>query len=154
MELSTIIKNAVEAERAEEFSNSEQLSLGELILKLEPLLPEQKARKESDKREADVWFDFEYMRPTHLMSWRGIYRELAIGFSEGAEPLTVTEFYKMLKGALGKTYMGYKGGDFTMSKQTPLWVANQGNSGRTAVVDILDEGYSIIIITKYLPDSI
>jgi hypothetical protein len=33
----------------------------------------------------------------------------------------------MLTEAIGKTYTGYKGGEYVMGKVTPVWVANYGN---------------------------
>jgi hypothetical protein len=69
--------------------------------------------------------------PTELMSWRGVYAELSFGFSfEGKEP-TVKKIITELREAVGKTYEGYKGGDFVMGRSTPVWVANYGNSGDT-----------------------
>lgn len=59
----------------------------------------------------------------------------------------MTAFLQMLKGAVGKTFMGYKGGDFVMSRQTPVWVANYGDAGHTAVIGVVDDGYQVILIT-------
>lgn len=38
-----------------------------------------------------------------------------------------------------------------MSESTPIWVANYGNSGGTALVDVLKEDFQVVLITKYLP---
>jgi hypothetical protein len=158
MDLQEMVENAVQAKRAEEMKTSEQLTLGELIAKLEPIAEKQKEREE----EATVSFDFEYAFPTGVSSWRGSYCELAIEFDfvgygfgdytpkDKKEP-TVSEFLAMMKKSMGATYTGWKGGDFVMGKTTPLWVANPGNSGETALIDILDEGYSVKLITKYMP---
>jgi hypothetical protein len=82
------------------------------------------------------------------MSWRGIYAELAIGFSSEGN-IKVIDFYNMLKEAIGKEFTGYKGGEFIMGKATPVWVANYGNSGNTALLDVVDDDYQIILITGY-----
>lgn len=55
---------------------------------------------------------------------------------------------------IGKTFTGYKGGDFEMSRRTPVWVANYGNAGNTGIVGIHDDGYSVIILTAYIPDQL
>lgn len=152
MDMQTYLDNAVKASRAKTLAESDQLTLGEIILKLEPIVNAQKSRIEDGKEEATVQYDFEYLYPTYIDSWRGIYAELALNFvdhSGNDKEKTVTEFYNMLKEAVGKTFTGYKGGEFTMSRQTPVWVANYGNSGNTAVIDIIDNGYNVIIVTGY-----
>ena len=36
-----------------------------------------------------------------------------------------------------------------MGKTTPIWVANYGNGGKTAVIDVVDNEYEVILITAY-----
>lgn len=144
MDLQTYIQNAVKASRANTLANSDQLTLGELILKLEPIVKNQK-----DGDEATVRYDFEYLFPTSIDSWRGSYDELALNFETQGEEMKVSEFLKMLKECIGKTFTGYKGGDFTMHKGTPIWVANYSHSGNTAVIDVVDNGYVVLLITGY-----
>lgn len=138
MDLKEVINNAVQAKRAESLKKSPQLTLGELILKLEPL-----------EHNKTVRFDFEYAYPESIGSWRGSYDELSLRFVFEGEAPTVASLLEKLNSAVGATYQGYKGGEFSMSKHTPVWVANYGNSGNTAVIGVLDNGYSIIIETKY-----
>ena len=144
MDLQTYIQNAVKASRANTLANSDQLTLGELILKLEPIVKNQK-----EGEEATVRYDFEYLFPTAIDSWRGSYDELALNFETQGEEMKVSEFLNMLKECVGKTFTGYKGGDFTMHKGTPIWVANYSHSGNTAVIDVVDNGYVILLITGY-----
>lgn len=144
MDLQTYIQNAVKASRANTLANSDQLTLGELILKLEPIVKNQK-----EGEEATIRYDFEYLFPTSIGSWRGSYDELALNFETQGEEMKVSEFLKMLKECVGKTFTGYKGGDFTMHKGTPIWVANYSHSGNTAVIDVVDNGYKILLITGY-----
>lgn len=139
MDLQEMIDNASDAMRAKRMKTSPQLTVVEITLKLEGV----------EKQDADVVFDFEYAHPTNLESWRGSYAELAFGFEfEGDRP-TVKKVLENLRGCIGKTYTGYKGGDFVMGKATPVWVANYGNSGNTAVVGVRDEGYEVILETRY-----
>jgi len=143
MDLQEIVNNKLKADRAESMKTSEQLTLGELILLFESL----------PNKEDPVNFDFGNFYPTYLHSWRGSYAELAFGFEDeqGKDNPPVEEILKQLKSALGKTFEGYKGGDFTMGKTTPIWVANYGKSNCTAVVGVrrLDYGW-VIIDTKYI----
>ena len=150
-----MLNNAVKAQRAEEMKNSDQLTLGELILKLEAV----------KNKDLPIFFDRDEFKPTGLTSWRGRYDELSITYEEGGgtscyeqmkedcekdefkdhkydckcggskefstqlstEP-TAQEFLNLLKGIQGKVFIGYKGGDNIMGKTTPIWVANYGRS--------------------------
>ena len=149
LDVQTYIENAVRVSRQESLANSDQLTLGELILKIEPMLQNQDSIKEKYEHEARVVYDFEYLFPLSIDSWRGIYRELALDYNVEGTPMAVSEFFKMLKGTIGTTFEGYKGGDFLMTKQTPIWVANYGNYGNTAVIDVVNAEYDIILITAY-----
>lgn len=184
MDLQKVIDNAIEAQRAEEMKNSIQLTLGELVLKLEAV----------SNKKLPVFFDTKRYRPTGLGSWRGSYRELSIQYKDGGcecyeqpkptcqrdefgyhhfkcecggsnthdttlpKTPTVNDLLRILKLAQGKYFIGYKGGDFTMGKTTPLWVANYGESGgfdyedeslyNTAVVDVTEGKKKVVINTK------
>lgn len=144
MDLQTFINNTIKEARAISLANSDQLTLGELILKLEPIV---KNQKEGD--EATVRYDFEYLFPTSINSWRGSYDELALDFETHGEEMKVSEFLKMLKDCIGKTFTGYKGGEYLMHEGTPIWVANYSHSGNTAVIDVVDNGYVVLLITGY-----
>ncbi|MDP1729143.1 MAG: hypothetical protein Q8L27_03000 [archaeon] len=156
MDLQTILDNAVKAKRAEELKNSPQLLLGEMILKLEAV----------KNKELPLFIDIMDKRPKGIDSWRGVYAELAIQtedlgsyqgevekdygdfqshkqISIGKENPTVAEWIKVLKEAIGKTFTGYKGGDFLMGKGTPVYLAEYGNSSfKTDDKEIDDKDYS------------
>lgn len=151
MDLQSILTNAVQQGRAERFKASNQMTLGEMIIKLEAIIEAMKI-KEKDRPEyqdPEVQFDFEYLRPTGLSSWRGSYAELAIEFDSQGKWIKASEFLAMLKEAVGKEYTGWKGGEFVMGRSTPMWVANPGNSGNTGVYNISCNGYSVIIETGH-----
>lgn len=59
-------------------------------------------------------------------SYRGDYYELGV---EPTEDVTVEDMILFLEGALGKTYRGYKGGDFTMHHGTDVYLAYEGCCG-------------------------
>jgi hypothetical protein len=142
--IKTYLENAVKASRAKTLANPDQLTLGELILKLEPIVKNQK-----EGEEATVRYDFEYLFPTSIDSWRGSYDELALNFETHGNEMSVSDFLKMLKDCIGKKFIGYKGGEYTMHKGTPIWVANHSHSGNTAVIDVVDNDYEVILITGY-----
>lgn len=61
-------------------------------------------------------------------SYRGYYSDLA--FEPSADPVSVEQLLAAAREALGSTFQGYKGGDYTMSKATPVWLAEHGCCGR------------------------
>jgi hypothetical protein len=140
------IKAALEASRiitrAENMARG-QCTLGELIALLK-----------SRPQDQDVVFDFCGCEPREPQSYRGYYEQLSLGWRarsyENKTP-DVATVLTWLEGAIGKVYEGYKGGDFRMHADTPLWVANQGESDGTAIVGLADCDYQAIIATLYIP---
>lgn len=152
MDLQKYLETATKKMRDESFATSPQLTLGELIvlLKYIPL-------KNGDYN-ITIKFDFGTAYPTGLSSWRGAYAELGINYGLGGYDndnadqfahMDLSEFLPMLEGAVGKEFQGWKGEDFVMSLDTPLWVANDGNVGNTGVIGIKNTGYSVVILTQY-----
>lgn len=58
-------------------------------------------------------------------SYRGYYDELAF---EPAQNITVGEMLAAARSALGTTYQGWKGGDYTMEGWTTCWLSMEGQS--------------------------
>ena len=148
-ELNELVSN----QRKESFATSHQITVGELIKQLEntELMYDENEYK-------SVYFDFGSAIPTNIDSWRGSYDELALGYEltgydskENAHfsDCKADKLLEELKSAIGKTYTGWKGGDFIMSENTPIWVANSGNSGNTGIIGVLDEDWCIIILTAF-----
>jgi len=59
-------------------------------------------------------------------SYRGDYFQVAF---EPVENVTIGEMLECAKEALGTTYTGYKGGNFTMHGCTHCYLANRGRTG-------------------------
>jgi len=72
--------------------------------------------------------------PTHVAPWgfcdphsyRGYYEQLAF---EPCEDVTVGEMQHAAQNAVGAVYEGYKGGMFTMTLDTDVWIAPYGREG-------------------------
>lgn len=62
----------------------------------------------------------------HPHSYRGYYDQLAF---EPVKDTTVGAMLDAAKSAMGATYGGYKGGDFTMGEWTDCHLANYGECG-------------------------
>lgn len=63
----------------------------------------------------------------HPHSYRGYYERLA--FELDREPSTVDDWLALLRSCVGRTFQGWKGGDFTMGEDSLVYVANEGSTG-------------------------
>lgn len=109
--------------------------LGELIKHLEALDPELEVR----------FGNSDYVG--RFTSYRGIYAHLALengtayhsGFEEQGyvKHETVGELLETCKGTVGQTFQGYKGGDYEMGVDAPIWLAEWGESSGIALVDVV-----------------
>jgi hypothetical protein len=59
-------------------------------------------------------------------SYRGYYERLAF---EPRENVSVGSMLEAARAALGSTYEGYKGGDYTMDEYTDCYLAHYGSCG-------------------------
>lgn len=153
MDLETIARNALAVQRAEDLRTSPQLTLSELILKMEAV---------SDHGKPVV-YDDGYAYPDGIDSWRGSYSELALGWSmtgAGGTPSSVAGLLAILRGAVARTFEGYKGGEYLMGENTPVWVANYGEAegfrvdddgNSQAVVEVAEHEQVVSIVTRLLP---
>lgn len=140
------IKNMIRSGNQAHADNrpAEQFRLGTLIDRLGAI----------DDQSLEVRFDFGYNRPVCFESWRGLYAELALTYSEeyGTQHVTVSGLLAMAKEADGEVFEGYKGGDFQMGRETPLWVANYGNANNTIITDIEQFGWWTCLHTRWQDD--
>ena len=111
------------------------LTLGTMIEKLKTL-----------PKESRVIVDFNTRTIGNAMSYRGYYSDLSFD-TVGDVVITVKEFLELCEESLGDTFTGYKGGDFYMDENTPLWIAEYGSCGR-AIVDLRHERDVLYIVTK------
>ncbi len=79
-------------------------------------------------------------------SYRGYYSDLALEPTPGA-PIKVWQLINQLSDVIDTELTGYKGGEFLMSADTPIWVSHYGTTG-SALVAFDPE--TITILTKDL----
>jgi hypothetical protein len=60
-------------------------------------------------------------------SYRGYYCDLAFEKIEGK--ITASQAHEIARACMGEIFEGYKGGDFQMGRNTPVWIANYGSCG-------------------------
>mgnify|MGYP001566973054 CR=1 FL=1 len=63
---------------------------------------------------------------TNPHSYRGYYEQLAF---EPAQNVRIKDMLRDARKALGSTYEGWKGGDYTMDELTECWLAEEGHGG-------------------------
>lgn len=83
--------------------------------------------------------------PGELRSYRGHYEDLA--FEPTTQARRVEHVLADALNARGASFEGYKGGRFTMTSLTPLWVARYGSLGR-AVVGLELRGGALTLLTR------
>src|SRR5690606_12034716 len=66
--------------------------------------------------------------------YRGYYERLAV---EPASNVTVGEMLADLRGAIGATYEGYKGGEYEMGEWSDVYLAEYGTCGEELGVRLL-----------------
>lgn len=67
-------------------------------------------------------------------SYRGYYEDLMF---EPVADTTIAEMLEAARNAHGKTFEGWKGGDYTMGDHTRCWLAWRGNSGGEVIGSVL-----------------
>lgn len=113
-----------------------QLNLQGLIEELEKLPDE--AKKGIVEVDMDG-FDDIYVYATDIDSYRGYYSDLQIEYSQDIkEALTTEELIKKLKKAIGKTFYGYKGGEFEMHEGTVVWLSNYGKTSNRQIIGVIN----------------
>lgn len=88
-----------------------------------------------------------------VASWRGVYAQATL--EHGSEPRTVAEVLEEVESLLsGEIRHGYKGGDFTFDRGTPLWADDYGRVEYRVPVGIRsDVGRRVMVTTQVIPDE-
>lgn len=109
---------------------AETFTLGRLIDALKSLPP-----------DTHVCFDFCGTTPGKLISWRGVYSQLALPPGDGSGGKPVAELIADCEKAVGGTFEGYKGGDYVMDRETPVYVDRYGECSATCIIGVSAEKY-------------
>lgn len=102
-----------------------------------------------------VEFDFCRLVPSGpVKSYRGYYDHVAIGWVGGGLELpTVANVLSTLESAIGRHHMGYKGGVYLCTSDTPLWIAQWGECTDTGICYVEDAGDWVILGTRRVSDD-
>lgn len=106
------------------------------------------------QENSHVSFNFPEQYPEHFLSYRGYYDQIALGHGpfNYPEPVTRDLLIARTLAAIGMTFSGYKGGEYIMTADTPVWVANASNPSGYALTRVQDTGYDIILHTVKVDD--
>jgi hypothetical protein len=91
----------------------------------------------SDIAEAFAELDPDLILPIGIAephSYRGYYAELAV---ELTGPMRAGDIADMLHGCVGRTFQGYKGGNYTMYSSTDVYIAEYGRAGGDLIGPVL-----------------
>lgn len=114
------------------------LDFGDIIQKLKALVAK-------GKGGAFIHFDWGCAWPTGFDSYRGDYAQICMEYGgEHRHHETVNGLLKKMEDLLGKTLVGWKGGDYPVDGSKEVYVCCAGCTSNTRVVDILcdDSEYS------------
>lgn len=141
------IEEIVEMKKKEWADNSREmgaLSTAQIIEIFEEI-------KDKDKTVIIVMNDDRYVSDFSGDSWRGSYNLPAIWYKvfTSGSGYSVKTALENLREIDGMDVQGYKGGEYTLSKFDPLFVANYGCSNNcTAIVEIIECEDNIVCLTK------
>lgn len=76
-------------------------------------------------------------------SYRGYYRDLGFEVTDRMVPASLN--LQLVTDCVGRTFEGWKGGDFTMDLHTQVWVHIEGTTaGSGRIVDIVDGEFIVV----------
>lgn len=88
--------------------------------------------------------------PLPLLSYRGYYEQLALGFATDEDARTLSTVGAVLqnaKAALNYSFNGYKGGTYLMTENTPVWLSNYGKASDMLLTKTTIESWGAVILT-------
>ncbi len=125
MDVQTYIDNLMKNERIKR--SQTQMTIKSLVDKLKTYKDDQLIQRIDDPH-----------------SYRGYYSDLSLEDKGGT--MQVHELIRCLVLCLNETFEGYKGGDFIMGEDTPLWIADYSTTG-VKIVGI-KEGEVLTFVTE------
>lgn len=126
--------NAI-SDAAKNTRSNYHLTLGELISALEKVDPNLRAVDRDTAKGV-----------CNPHSYRGYYSDLSLEPSD--EIKTVKHLLDELNSVFGHTLTGYKGGEFLMDDDTPLWISHYASSSNKAIIAVEIQRDVLYLITK------
>ena len=99
-------------------------------------------------KEWEVLIEPFHLVPLSFHSYRGYYHDLCLTYATREESLgeevSVGKLLEMCNEANGKEFTGYKGGEFLMDRETPIWISDYDYSTGMAIEKI-EEAYAGLV---------
>ena len=89
--------------------------------------------------------------PGTIDSYRGYYEFPAIDWREDGSA-NVGELFNEIESAIGATFTGYKGGNYPMTRSSPLWVSGYGNCTGLGIVGVDASSDPVKILVEKIDD--
>lgn len=134
------------------------MNVGEFIQKLDSLEKTSKVViKYKDRKYYFKLVSYHNMRedlrldnyPDFFHSYRGYYKDIAIAIGKKETNYTVEDLLSAAKNSIGFSFEGYKGGLFTMNKDSRFWVSKCGDNSSYRCSDVTQNfGIATIYINK------
>lgn len=70
-------------------------------------------------------------------SYRGYYEQVALDIDESTTAIKASELYRMLEPLPGNYLTGWKGGEFLISDETPVWISRPGEVSDRRLVGLM-----------------
>jgi hypothetical protein len=116
--------------------------------------------RDAPEPEKRVYFDFGRCVPTTVDSWRGSYDEPSLGWQPAGYSGTVREYptvqsliTELEEAISGRTYCGWKGGEFSYSGTEPLHIDNPGDCTHTEIVRVTIATWGEVVIHTATEDN-
>lgn len=145
MVMNNFLQNMIDkhCEMLAEQRSKEMFTLGDFIRELEKY-----------PKSWDVYIKPFHLIPLSFTSYRGYYSDLCLTYATryewlGNEDVTVGSLLKEAQKVNGKTLTGYKGGNFLMTEQTPIWVSDDDFSTGMAIANIEEYFDGCVVINCY-----
>jgi len=81
-----------------------------------------------------------------LDSYRGYYSDLAFEPDDGGR--TVSDLLQECQSAVGKAFEGYKGGEYVMDLDTPLWLSPWGEASGLKLIGLKTDEDPIVPVVE------
>jgi hypothetical protein len=108
--------------------------------------------------DADICIRPFNLHPTGFCSYRGYYSDLSLEYTienYDEKILNCGQLLEEAKKCVGKSFYGYKGGDFIMTEKSVIWLANYGRTTDailTGVKDRFGNGTCLELTWKVVED--
>lgn len=86
----------------------------------------------------------------HADSWRGSYEQLGIQPTDSSTVTSTARARKMLAGMIGDRVQGYKGGDYTISEFSPVWVDEYGDCTQQQVIRVTEHEDRVVLESAFV----